>query len=389
MEIVTSPQEWGYRLTNSPYIVKIGEMSVLDHKFPPDLTSLYNQRLANQLAITHAAIAGLNQMSKRLQNPTLLMRPILAKEAESSAQLEGTQASIDDAYKIDVADQSPEKRNEALEIRNYEDAMLHGIEIIEVTGVNALLIREMHKTLMQGVRGQKKHPGEYRTGDVWVGALGTTKEKARYLPPDAAHIPQLMNELLNFIKVKKDMHPLLACGIIHHRFEAIHPFEDGNGRTGRLIISLYLISQGLIDLPILYPSGYFERNKDEYISALAQVDNEENWYTWLLYFLKGMEQQAGVSLNIANKIDTLFKTSRAKIEDERANLNLIRVLEHTFVKPYVTSAILNKDLDIPRTTCERYLQTLSEKEIVLDLGIIKRQKVFVNAELIKLLNDIN
>lgn len=363
-------------------------MGILTHTFPPNLAGIYDQKMANQLAVTHAAIAALNQMSKRLHNPTLLMRPILAKEAESSAQLEGTQASIEDAYKIDVVNQTPEKRNEAIEIRNYEEAMLYGIKILDQTELNQLLIREMHKTLMQGARGQKKHPGELRKGDVWVGALGTTKEKARYLPPDAAHIPQLLESLQDFINNRGDLHPLLACGIIHHRFEAIHPFEDGNGRTGRLLISLYLISQGLIDLPILYPSGYFEKDKDAYIDSLARVDQKEDWYSWLLYFLKAMEVQANLSSKIATEIDTLFKTSRSKIEDERANLNLIRVLEHLFVRPFVTSAILNKDLSIPRTTCERYLQILKEKNIVEDLGIIKREKVFANYQLFTLLNSI-
>lgn len=363
-------------------------IKLLKHTFPPDLNQLYDQKLANQLAITHAAIASLNQMSRLLHNPSLLMRPILAKEAESSAQLEGTQASVDDAYKIDIAEQTDEKRNNALEIRNYEEAMLTGLAILEKTNFSPLLIRETHKILMQNVRGQKKHPGEYRKGEVWVGMFGTTKEKARYLPPDALLISDLMNSLHGFIENRGDIHPLLACGIIHHRFEAIHPFEDGNGRTGRLLISLYLISQNLLSLPILYPSGYFEKRKDSYMNALAEVDEKENWYAWLIYFLKGMEEQAKLSLDVALRIDTLFKKSKSKIEHERANLNLIRVLEHTFIKPYITSSILSKDTDIPRSTCDRYLQKLAENGVIVDLGIVKKQKVFANIQLLTLLKNI-
>lgn len=130
---------------------------ILNQTFPPKLSDLHDQKLANQLASTHAAIASLNQMARLLHNPILLMRPILAKEAESSAQLEGTQASIEDVYMIDVDDQSTEKRNEAIEVRNYEDAMLAGIEILTKTSLSQLLIREIHKTLMKGVRGQTKH----------------------------------------------------------------------------------------------------------------------------------------------------------------------------------------------------------------------------------------
>jgi len=362
--------------------------SIYNRPFPPKLTSLYNEELANKLAETHGAISSLNQMSYLLHNPSLLMRPILGKEAESSAQLEGTQASIEDAYKIDITDQSPEKRDEAIEIRNYEEAMLTGLEILKKTDFTPLLIREVHKTLLKGVRGEKKHPGEYRTGDVWIGPQGTTKEQARYLPPDATQIPELMDQLHKFIKNRRDIHPLLACGIIHYRFEAIHPFEDGNGRTGRLLISLYLISQGLLTLPILYPSGYFEKNKDLYTSALSKVDENEDWYNWLLFFLKAMKNQAKVSLKVALDIDSLFKEAKKSIEQTKANINLIRGLEYAFIRPIITAPILNKATNIPKTSCERYLKTLVDKNILIDIGIHKKQKVYANHRLLNILKNI-
>ena len=362
--------------------------NILTQIFPPDLTELYNQKLANKLANTTGPIQGLNQMSRLLHNPTLLMRPILGKEAESSSQLEGTQASIEDVYKIDVMEQTQEKRNEAIEIKNYEEAMLTGLEIIRKTEFTPLLMREVHKRLLHGVRGQNKHPGEFRKGDVWIGAQGTSKDKARYLPPDASHVPGLMDQLHSFIQDSGDIHPLLACGVIHHRFEAIHPFEDGNGRTGRLLISLYLLSKRLLTFPILYPSGYFEKTKETYISALSEVDENERWYEWLMYFLKGMEIQANLSLDIALQIDALFKHSRAKIENERANLNLIRVLEHSFTRPYLTRVILYEALKIPRASCDRYLQTLAKKKVIENLGIVKRQRVYANIGLLSLLRRI-
>lgn len=217
--------------------------------------------------------------------------------------------------------------------------------------------------------------------------MGTSKDKARYLPPGASLVPQLMDELQLFIKDSGDLHPLIACGVVHHRFEAIHPFEDGNGRTGRLLISLYLIDKNILNIPILYPSGYFERNKDEYISSLAKVDKSERWYQWIMFFLLAMEHQAKVSIKTALEIDELFRESRSKIEDERANLNLIKVLEHMFVRPFITSRILSQETGIPRTTCDRYLAKLCERGVIYDRGIIRKQRVFINRGLLNILRN--
>jgi len=375
----------------SPFYANIGDMiSFQNYPFPPDFSEIYNAKLTNQLASTHASISALNQMKNLLHNPQLLMRPILAKEAESSSQLEGTQASIEDAYQIDITEQSEEKRNEAQEIKNYEEAMLTGLEIMSKTSpkISELLIRETHSRLMQGVRGQKKHPGSYRKDEVWIGKHGTGRDKAKYLPPDATQVQPLMENLLQFVNQKNDLHALLKCAVMHHRFEAIHPFKDGNGRVGRLLISFYLVSNNLLDLPILYPSGYFEANKEEYMSSLSKVDENNEWYQWLLFFLKALEQQANVSLKTALKINELFKESKSVIEQERANLNLIRVLEFTFKRPYLTGPLLEKELGIPRTTCDRYLGKLKQRKVVEFIGIHKKTNVFVNMKLIKLLRSI-
>ena len=360
--------------------------TLINHTFPPDLSGIYNEELANQLAQTQAAIASLKQMSRLLHNPNLLMRPILAKEAESSSQLEGTQASIDDAYKIDIIDQSPEKRNEALEIRNYEQAMLTGLGMIKRYELNNFVIREIHKTLLKGVRGKNKHPGEFRKGDVWIGKEGTSKGEARYIPPDATQVPGLMDRLEKFVKNRGKVNPLIASAVIHHRFEGIHPFEDGNGRTGRLLISLFLIKEGLLTTPILYPSGFFEKNKKEYMNNLSKVDQQEEWYPWVLFFLQALQNQAEVALDLGLEIDSLFKQSRSLIENETAGLNLIRVLEHTFIQPYITAPIISKAMQYTVKSCDK--QTLSEKEVISEVGTFKKQRVFANKKLVNILKKI-
>lgn len=357
-------------------------------KFPPSLSSIYNETIANQMANTHAAIAGLNQLVHRLQNPYLLMHPLLDKEAESSAQLEGTQASIEDVYKIDIMKQSNETKGQALEIRNYREAMLKGQDWIRKMDINKAFIRGLNRVLLEGARGRDKNPGTFRKREVWVGTPGKPKSEAKYIPPDVIHIEPLVDNLVMFIKNKGTVHPLIAIALIHHRFEAIHPFEDGNGRTGRLLITLYLIKQGIINYPVLYPSGYFEKNRDHYLDTLSLVDKKQDWYTWILFFLKALEEQAKLSIEIGQKIDMLFETSKDKIEGEKANLNFIKVLEYTFKQPYVTATLINSRLNIPLATCKRYLKTLSEKGIIENLGIISKRRVYANIKLIMISKNL-
>lgn len=382
---------WTGVLLTCPFSAIFGHMvkaRLLDHVFPPKLANIYDEEFANQLAATTGAVGSLKQIPRLLANANLLMRPILSKEAESSSQLEGTQASAEDVFKIDVVEQTAEERREAEEVRNYEQAMRYGLERLKKYPLNNFLIRDMHKMLMQGVRGAKKNPGNFRVKDVWIGQKGTEKGAARYVPPDPAHVSQLMEELERFIAHPGTLHPLVAIGVIHHRFEAIHPFEDGNGRVGRLLVTLYLIQQGLLEMPILYPSGYFERHRRLYMSALSKVDRKEDWRPWLLFFLKGLEVQAGVALDLSVKIDELFKKSRSKIEQESASLNLIKVLETTFSQPYLTASLLSRLTHIPRTTCIRYLAKLAQKGIVHEKGLGGQQKVYANDKLIGILRKI-
>ncbi len=360
---------------------------LLSHPFPPDLDSLWNKEFAEQLAATQGAISGLNQAVPLLLNPELLKQPLLDKEAESSSRLEGTQASAEDVYRA-VLVNAPEKSDDVQETKNYKSALENGVRIIKDAPLTQNTVRRIHQILMSGVRGQTKSPGKYRTGEVWIGARGTGVGAARYVPPDALHIPALMDALEVFIK-DSGVHPLVACGVIHHRFEAIHPFEDGNGRTGRLVVTLYLLKTGMLDAPMLYPSGFFEKNRDDYMDALHAVDINQDWYSWLMFFLKGLQTQAELSLKVARDIDALFKKDRELIKDATAHLNLLRVLEYCFVQPFVSVTLISEQLEIPVQTVRRYVATLEEKAIIRLSEILERgERVYENHELLDILRQI-
>lgn len=360
---------------------------LLDHHFPPNLDTIWDKSFAIQLAATQGAISGLNQAVPLLLNPELLKQPLLDKEAESSSRLEGTQASAEDVYKAELKN-DPEKSDDVQETKNYRRALESGVSLIKVSPLNQVVIRQIHQTLMEGARGQAKNPGKYRTGYVWIGARGTGVDEARYVPPDALHIPELMEKLEAFIE-DTGVHPLIACGVIHHRFEAIHPFEDGNGRTGRLVVTLYLLKTGMLAAPMLYPSGYFEKNRSHYMDALHAVDTNEDWYTWLMFFLKGIQTQAELSLKVARDIDNLFKYDRELIKDAVAHLNLLRVLEFCFIQPFVSVRLISERLDIPVQTVRRYTATLEEKGILrLSETLERGEKVYENHALLGILRQI-
>lgn len=376
-------------MTRTPFFAKIGAMAndLLDHKFPPNLDSIWDKNFAMQLAATQGAISGLNQAVPLLLNPELLKQPLLDKEAESSSRLEGTQASAEDVYKAELKN-DPEKSDDVQETKNYRRALEAGVELIRDGTLNQNTVRQIHQTLMDGARGQTKGPGRYRTGNVWIGARGTGLDKARYVPPDALHIPELMSKLESFIE-NANIHPLIACGVIHHRFEAIHPFEDGNGRTGRVVVTLYLLKTGMLAAPMLYPSGYFEKNRSDYMDALHAVDTNEDWYAWLSFFLKGIQTQAELSLKVARDIDNLFKHNRELIKDATAHLNLLRVLEFCFTQPFVSVRLISDRLDIPVQTVRRYAATLEAKGILhLSETLERGEKVYENKALLEILRQI-
>lgn len=361
--------------------------NLLDTPFPPELKDIWTKDFAIQLAGASAALSGLNQAVPLLQNPNLLMRSLLGKEAESSSRLEGTQASMEDVYRSELV-VDPEKRDDITEIVNYQNAMVRGQEVIKTRPLNQSVIRQIHKTLMAGVRGETKSPGKFRTGDVWIGKQGTGVGDARYVPPGAIHVQALMDELDKFV-LNPNLPALVASGVIHHRFEAIHPFMDGNGRTGRLLITLYLLKMGELSAPMLYPSGFFDKNRDEYIDALHSVDVDQNWYDWLMYYLRAIETQARLSLHVARDMDTLYKKCREQIEGEAKYLGLLKVLDFAFKQPYLTVALAKVRTGLPLNTTRRYLETLEAKGVIMQIDTMARgQKVYANLGLLDILRQI-
>jgi len=250
----------------------------------PELTDL--------LGRADRALGELNAFSQLIPDIDFFIRMHVAKEATQSSRIEGTQTNIEDAFK-DATDLSPELRDDWAEVQNYIHAINTAIKSLETLPLSSRLLRQTHAVLMAGVRGERKQPGEFRTSQNWI---GVSLKNAVFVPPHHEHMPELMSDLERLLHADNFFaHPLIRIAIAHYQFETIHPFLDGNGRLGRLMISLYLASSGLLHKPALYLSDYLERNKTAYVDHLMAVREGNHLRAWLVFFLFGVEETARAS----------------------------------------------------------------------------------------------
>lgn len=251
--------------------------------------------LSDLLGRADRALGELNAFSQLIPDIDFFIRMHVAKEATQSSRIEGTQTNIEDAFK-DADDLNPEQRDDWAEVQNYIRAINTAIAALETLPLSSRLLRDAHAVLMAGVRGERKQPGEFRISQNWI---GVSLKNAVFVPPHHEHVPELMSDLERFLHAD-DMfvHPLVRIAIAHYQFETIHPFLDGNGRLGRLMISLYLASKGLLHKPALYLSDYFERNKIAYIDHLMAVRQGNHLREWLVFFMFGVEETARASASV-------------------------------------------------------------------------------------------
>lgn len=291
--------------------------------------------LTDLLGRADRALGELNAFSQLVPDIDFIIRMYVAKEATQSSRIEGTQTDIEDAFK-EADDLKPEERNDWAEVQNYIRAINTAIASLETLPLSSRLLRETHAILMDGVRGETKQPGEFRLSQNWI---GVSLKNAVFIPPHHEHVPALMSDLERFLHDRDIfVHPLIRIALAHYQFETIHPFLDGNGRLGRLMISLYLASEGLMTKPALYLSDYFERNKTAYIDHLMAVRQGNHLREWLVFFLYGVEETARASaavfravLELKQRIerDVLPRLSARRQDNAQA------LMRHLYARPVV------------------------------------------------------
>ncbi len=291
-----------------------------------------------------------------------MVRSFVRREAVMSSRIEGTSASLEDVYNYEARQLSfLEPDSDAREVHNYVVALNYGLERLTTLPVSLRLIRELHQRLMEGVRGEEWMPGEFRRTQNWIGPAGCTLETASYVPPPVDAMNEALNQLERFIHTSSDLPALIRVGLIHYQFEAIHPFLDGNGRVGRLLIILLLCQWGLLPQPLLYLSGYFERLRNEYYDRLLATSQRGEWEAWLWFFLAGVGEQAREATGRVQALQRLRERYHGVLAGQRDAPRLAKVVDFLLGHPIVTIRQVQAGLDLRDfKIAQRYIEKLQQ-----------------------------
>jgi Fic family protein len=325
-----------------------GYYAFMPAPLPPDLPVALDESLRTLLAQTDYAVGRLDGAVLTLPNPDLFVFMYVRKEAVLSSQIEGTQSSLQNLLTAEARLHDPDAPADVGEVINYVRAMNHGLKRLAELPVSVRLVREIHAELMRGVRGGRLAPGELRTSQNWIGPAGCTLAEATFVPPPPHEVPNALAELERFLHADTSLPVLVQVGLAHAQFETIHPFLDGNGRIGRLLITFLLTERKLLARPVLYLSHYFKRHRAEYYDRLQAVRDRGDWEGWLAFFLRGVAEVAAEAAQTAAAVLRMREEYRNRITERlgRAAANGHRIIEKLFDHPIVTVATVRKWLDV-------------------------------------------
>lgn len=367
----------------------LGYRAFMPTPLPPQPPLILAGELQTLLSAADRALGRLDGSVLTLPNPDLFVFMYVRKEAVLSSQIEGTQSSLQDllAAEAQLFDQNLPR--DVDEVLNYVAAMKHGMARLPELPVSTRLIREIHARLMQGMRGERLQPGELRTSQNWIGPANCTLNTATFVPPPHHAVPEALGDLETFLHMNDDLPPLVRIALAHVQFETIHPFLDGNGRVGRLLITFLLTERGVLHKPVLYLSHYFKQHRQQYYEHLQAVRDFGAWEDWLVFFLRGVIEVAGEAAETARRIQQLREAHRAAITSQlgRAAGNGHKVLESLFDRPIVSVS------DVRRTTGTTYAAANALVARLETLGVLSemtgyaRNRRFRYAPYIALFND--
>ena len=332
--------------------------------FPPD-DRLDWPKLVPLIGPAAAAVARYDGMLAAVANPSVLLAPLSTQEAVLSSRIEGTQATMGEVLEFEAGHEpeSPARRNDIGEILNYRAAMRRAEEMLGELPLSLRVFRDAHSVLLRGVRGEGKAPGEYRRTPNWIGPPGCAVDEATFVPIGADKLPDAMSAWERYIH-RNAIDRLVQLAVLHAEFEALHPFLDGNGRLGRMLVPLFLWQHGLIRAPMFYISAYFEARRDAYYEGLLAVSRDDDWTGWCRFFLQAVQAQAEDNLTRTQGIINLYESMKIRVDDLTRSRYAIRALDWMFERPIFRSTDFVATAGIPEPTARRIRNILIENEIL-------------------------
>lgn len=345
--------------------------------------TIEDMEVLNLLSQADRQLGRLDMYSEYIPNIDLFISMHVLKEATQSSKIEGTKTNIEDAL-LDKEDVNDEKRDDWEEVQNYIEALNSAIKNLERLPFSSRLIRETHQILLQGVRGKHKLPGDFRSSQNWIG--GASIKDATFIPPIHTIVNEYMGDLENFAHNTESFFPdLLKIALIHYQFETIHPFLDGNGRVGRLMITLYLVEKGILKKPILYLSDFFERNRMLYYDNLTRVREKSDLSQWFKFFLVGVIETAKNGINTFDSILKLQKEVEVKLQTLGSrSYNAQLILNHLFQKPIVDAQKVKDLTGLSSPSVYKLIEELEKLEIINEITGAKRGKIYLFREYTKI-----
>ena len=363
-------------------------------KFPPK--NLAWEVLAGPLAKASDAIARYDSFLGLIPDPALLIGPLMVQEAVTSSRIEGTQATVEDVlvYEAGKDETDPSKRNDIQEVVNYQNAVREGERLLDELPISGRLLRAVHKVLLDGVRGQFRSPGLYRDDQNWIG-FNQNIDEARYVPLSPNDVEEAMHRWERY--VNEDSSPaLIKVAVAHAEFESIHPFKDGNGRVGRIVVPLMMHSEGLISDPCFYLSEFFEHRNSEYQDRLLAVSADDAWTEWCVFFLEAIATQAIENNEKAKQIFQLHEDTRAILLQETGSKSVDHIIKRLFKSPIFSAKQITETPGVGKKTAQRMLNEMKRLNIIREIiphsgqraAILLFPKLFEITESVKVTKDV-
>ncbi|MBD3675386.1 MAG: Fic family protein [Planctomycetaceae bacterium] len=362
---------------------------------PPDPRLIFDQALQKQLSDADRALGRLDGVASILPNPDLFVAMYVRHEAVLSSQIEGTQSTLEDVLGYEVDATSDERPKDVEEVVNYVKAMNHGLNRLQEFPLSLRLIREVHEKLMRGVRGEEREPGEFRRSQNWIGPQGCTLKNADFVPPPVEEMKQALGQFEEFLHKRDTLPVLIQCGLAHAQFETIHPFLDGNGRVGRLLITMLLMERGILARPLLYLSYYFKAHRLKYYDRLMSIRNDGDWEGWLKFFLRGVFEVSQSATETARAILKMREEHRILISEVSNSAHSAKLLDYLYENPIFSINMAKNQMNCSYHTAAKVVALYEEAGLVFEmtgqlrnrryrykpyLDLFDRQRLEVDAE---------